>query len=115
MLHLKSKHPVQLAEVCNLNMLLESGLESIDGLDATSTNGAITHMHCDDNEDFGILAVLVKYCLINFALEETKAAKDGDKLLIPPLASLLEPIKGLPKLKDLLSVVFRISRGVMHV
>jgi hypothetical protein len=50
MLDLDAKHPMQFAEVCNLDMLTQASLELLNGADTGGGDGAVIDMHSSDGE-----------------------------------------------------------------
>ena len=115
MLDLDTKQPVQLAEICDLDMLVEPSLECVNGKGVAGCNRAVAHMHSDDDNRVWGLGVFVENSLIDFALLEAKGSEDLSEFLVPASTSLFEPVQGLAKVQNVSRVVLAISRGVTHM
>jgi len=85
---------VKLAEVRDLNVLTEPGLEGIDGCDTAHSDGAVIHVDSNDNDGVRGLDMLVKHSLVNLALLEAKRTQNLHEFLVPTATSLLEPVQG---------------------
>ncbi len=92
LLHLDSEHPVKLAEVRDLNMLMEPGLEGVDGRDAVGSDGAVVHMDGDDDDGVRGLDMLVEHSLVNLALLEAERIQNLREFLVPMVPGLFEPV-----------------------
>ena len=71
-LDLDTEQPVQLAEISDLNVLAEPGLECVDSDSVAGCNGAVVHVHSNDDNCMWGLGVFVENSLIDFALLEAK-------------------------------------------
>jgi hypothetical protein len=49
-LDLDAEHPMQLSEVCNLDVLMQAGLELLNEVDTGGGDGAVVDMHSGDGE-----------------------------------------------------------------
>jgi hypothetical protein len=96
-------------------MLPETGAKGINKSHRISSYSEVIHMHDDNDALPRLWHNLMKDCLVNGALRETKVHEDLDKHLILVVPHLLEPIQHLLQVKHCAtSTALVVARGVMH-
>ncbi len=63
-----AEHPVELAEVSDLNVAAESGLELFDETHGADGDGAVVNVHSDNDELLYLRQELIEYGLIHSRL-----------------------------------------------
>jgi hypothetical protein len=113
---LNAKHPVQLSEISDLEMLTEAGLEFLNKSDGGGNNQAVIHMDYHNSELAFDNDGSEVNGLIHSALLESKLDKDTCKFLVPLAARLLKPIKGLDEAQNMYACIRNlVAWGMVHV
>jgi hypothetical protein len=98
-LNLNAKHPMQLFEVRNLDVLTQASLELLNEADTGGSNGAVVDMHSGDGE-ITLARVDLEDGFVDQALFKAQRREYTGELLVPSPSRLLQAIEHFDKAED---------------